>query len=43
MPNNKKNNIKEIDELNLEYWRNEVLKNGVYTPKNFLSKNKNKN
>jgi hypothetical protein len=38
VPNNKSTNLKEIDELNLEFWRHEVLKNGVYTPQDFLSK-----
>lgn len=39
--NDKSLNIKELDNLNLELWRSEVLKKGVYTPQSFLSKNKN--
>ena len=37
-PNNKKTNIEELDDLNLEFWRHQVMKNGVYTPKKYLSK-----
>jgi len=36
--NNRKTNIKELDQLNLEFWRSEVIKKGVYTPKTFLKK-----
>jgi hypothetical protein len=38
IPNNKKISIKEFDQLNLEFWRSEVLRKGVYTPKKFMSK-----
>ncbi len=37
-PNDKKLSIKEFDQLNLEFWRSEVLKSGVYTPNKFRSK-----
>ena len=30
--------FEEFDQLNLEFWRHEVIKNGVYTPQSFLSK-----
>jgi len=40
-PNNRKSSIKEFDQLNLEFWRSEVMKKGVYTPKKFMKKQLN--
>jgi hypothetical protein len=39
-PNNKQLLLKEFDQLNLEFWRSEVLKKGVYTPNKFMSNKK---
>lgn len=36
-PNNKKTSLEEFDNLNLEFWRHNVIKNGVYTPKKYIS------
>lgn len=36
--NNKKINIKELDDLNIDFWRHEVNKKGTYTPKKYISK-----
>lgn len=38
--NNKKTNLKELDSLNIDFWRSEIEKKGTYTPKSFLSKKK---
>lgn len=31
-------NLKSIDSLNIEYWKEEVKKHGTYIPKPFMSK-----
>jgi len=31
-------NLDNLDHLNMEFWRYEILKHGTYVPKKFLSK-----
>lgn len=36
--NNKKLNIKPLDDLNMDFWRSELNKYGSYEPRNFICK-----